>query len=146
MFGFSKGLIAMALAAFLVVGGGAVGTATYVNQEEVVVKNAVAGFVSDALEREEISSVLDLLDGGSVELDVNSVKTSIGADYLKGMQLSGKAYFAKDAFMLENVSVTGIGKSNLSLEFDAYFDKSTAYVTEEKILGGTYLAYGISGE
>ena len=54
------------------------------------------------------------------------------------MQLSGKAYFAKDAFMLENVSVTGIGKSNLSLEFDAYFDKSTAYVTEEKILGGTY--------
>ena len=33
MFGFSKGLIAMALAAFLVVGGGAVGTAAYVNQE-----------------------------------------------------------------------------------------------------------------
>ena len=92
-----KKIIALIVTALIVIGVAA-GATVIANRPETVVRNALTGVAEDFLARDEFSTVLKVAQQGSAEL-----QASYGKDAEK-IDASGKIYFSKDAFYLENLN------------------------------------------
>lgn len=127
-----KIIIAAIIAALAV--GGTTTAIIYNNTDEVVFRHSVTGVIEDVFEREEISAVTDVLDGGSVDVELNSVKAN-DTNVLNGIKLSGKIYFSESALYVENAKLDYAGKC---IEANAYVDEEIIYIDENNILGEKY--------
>ncbi|MBO5909680.1 MAG: hypothetical protein J6Q67_08045, partial [Clostridia bacterium] len=128
-----KIIIAAIIAAIGIVGG-VTATTLYLNNEEVVLRNSLIGVYEDALERDDISSVIDVIDDGSVSFELNSMKLD-EIDILEGSKLSGKVYFSNSALMVDNFTLE---YGSNSIDFSAYMGEDSIYIENPQVLGGTY--------
>lgn len=117
----------------LALGGGVAGVVV-ANQPENVAAAAITGIVDDFLARDEIKPIKNTLTGGSVDLSFEGAKDEDGEDLFNG-SVSGKLYFDKDAYMLSDLNVS---IEDAKIEGDLYVSKDLIYVSEDKILEGTY--------
>lgn len=127
-----KKIIILLAAIFVLIVGTATGVAIYSNQPKVVARNAIFGAISGFFEREEIEPVIDMLDGGSLELDAE-VDTHIFA--IEPFSARGKIYFSDEAVALNGFSAK-VGEQTFAA--DAYFSHDLSYVINNDVLGGTY--------
>lgn len=128
-------IIAIICSCFLVIGGACAGIVIY-NQPERAAMGAASNLVEGLSEREELDVLKSVMDGGSVAFDVKKIYDPDNeVDMLDGAAASGKMYFSKEAFLLENYRITGDG---LNLNGDVYFSKDEIFIKENSILRGAY--------
>ena len=126
--------IAIILAIALILGAlGGVGITVYRNMPENATALALSGLLKDALARDEIAPIYQLLTGGSVSASANSIK--FNDEEIFSGKASGKLYFSKNALALENFSLS---ISDFNLSADAYISNEMIYVSEDEILDGAY--------
>lgn len=119
----------------LVLGIGGTATAIiYNNSDEVVFRHSVSGVIEDIFERDDVSAITNIFDGGSVDIELNSVKNN-GIDILAGKTFSGKIYFSDSALYIENAK---FNYAHNCLEASAYIDKDLIYIEENNILKEKY--------
>ena len=128
-----KTLIALILAGVLLIGGIVTGVVIW-NSPSVVAARVITGVTDDFLDREEVSPIVDILEGGSIEASMSSISVD-GQEYLDDASLTGKIYFSKDALYIDDVNVTSSGKGFAG---EAYISKNTVYIREENIFNGAY--------
>ena len=124
-------LIAFLVSVLLIAGIGITVGVTVNNQPETVVKNTLENTVEDLLERDELSALMKMLEGGSLTLE---------GEY-EHMTVDGKFYFS-------NVLTSGDGKlyvedlcvqkGDHSLNLTAFSSADCAYITECNLLDKTY--------
>ena len=100
---------------------------------KVTAKRALIHSIEDLFEREEISSVLSLLDGGSVALSAEN--QSGNGSLTDGLCASGKLYFGKDRYLAEDLQIS---RKDISIHADLYSDHDRIYLTSDDLLGGSY--------
>ena len=131
-----KKLIISIVAALTVCAGTATGATVYMNQPEVVARNAVADVIEGFFEREEIAPVLGMVTEGSLELTAKSKMDEEDVPaILADAEAGGKIYFSENAIMLEGFYAKTEG---IDLKADAYLSEELAYVTNDDILGGSW--------
>ncbi len=128
-------IIALAMA---IVTAASVSIFAYVNSSAYVFENSISDVTTEVIKRDELRPILDVLSSGSLDFKIK------GREDKKKSVVSGKMYFGKEEFMLENFKVTD---GTELLELDLYSGESGAYITNESILGGTYgFTYGTLAE
>ncbi len=119
-----------------IVGGIVIGV--ILNSPKMVLSRSVPKFVDDLLAREEIKPVYKMLKKGSLEISLDNIKVDGDYyDYDSDFNAKGKIYFAGDKVMLSGVEVNNWGGIN-DFAGDVYLSSDTIYITENKILKGTY--------
>ncbi len=120
------------------IGGVAVVTTTTVgivsNLPKNVFAKSVVGFFEDAVEREEIEPIYNMLKKGSLEASLSKVKYE-GIDFMEDRSFSGKVYFSDKGLAVKDVQVDMDG---LQIEGEAYLTSDLVYVQEKHILDGSY--------
>lgn len=131
-----KKIIIALVAALTVCAGTAAGTTVYVNQPEVVARNAIADVIEGFSEREEIAPVLNMLTEGSLEVSAKSNMDDADVPaILSDLEAGGKIYFAENALMLDGFYAKA---DDIEFRADAYMDEDLIYVTNDDILGGSW--------
>ncbi len=125
-----KKIIIFIIVAALVLIGAGVGAFVYFNSPEYVMGKAIGGAAEDLLEREEIKPIFKVVKEGSVEFSVG------GFENREDIEIAGKAYFSKDAFMLDDFKLALDAENKIDGEI--YIDKEKVYVKNDSILGGAY--------
>lgn len=116
-----------------VTGGVTAGVA--LNTPEYVLSESITDAVDDLLEREDISTLLEIFEQGSLEVDYSQEEM---------VSFGGKVYFGLDKSQLyfENVNTTLYNYyedgSNLTVSANAYLSEDMAYIENEKYLDGAY--------
>lgn len=126
-----KKIIIAAIIGLTCVGGG-VTTAVVTNSPEYVMSNAISDVVEDFLERDDISTIVDILDQGSVAVDCK-VQENIA--------FSGKMYFglSDSKLFVEDVKASiKDGESTMSVTGSAYLSEDMFYVQNAEYLDGAY--------
>ena len=120
------------------VGGVAVVATTTVgivsNLPKNVFAKSVVGFFEDAVEREEIAPIYNMLQKGSLEASLSKVKYE-GIDLMEDMSFAGKVYFSDKGLAVKDVQVAMDG---LEIEGEAYLTSDLVYVQEKHLLDGSY--------
>ena len=132
-----KKLIPLAVAAVLVIGLAIAGFA-WLNTPKNVALRSVKAFAENAIEREEISTIVKTMTGGSIDASLESiVENSDGdsEDLFENSSISGKIYFSKNAMMLNNFDAEIYGTK---IAGSAYVSKDSLYIDENHILNDTY--------
>ena len=106
----------------------------YLNTSENVALRSIKGFADDILQRDEISPIVETLDGGSVNVSLDSIVVD-SEELLEDSFISGKVYFSSDAIMLHNFNSEIDG---IKIAGSAYVSNDVFYVEEEHILEGAY--------
>lgn len=117
-----------------IVGTGGVAAGVYFNTPEVVAINSVKNFVDDLLDRDEFSAVNNMIDGGSLEASLSEISNE-GENLLEDASFSGKLYFSKKAYMLEDLSIK---IKEAKINADIYGSYDLVYISEKNILDGAY--------
>lgn len=132
-------LLVLILSAVVLLGG-AVGVAAYVNSPEIVAINAVLNVVEDFTQRDEINPLYNMVTQGSLEASASKIEQD-GENIMEGSSVSGKIYFSKDALMLQNLDVKLF--EDFYASGDIYLSKELIYIKEDEIIGE---AYGVKPE
>ncbi len=117
----SAALMLCGCAAFLIVG----------SAPESVAIRAVSGAIADLADRNEIKPLLNALDEGSIELSAKDVKFK-DKEIFDGASLSGKAYFSKNSFLLDDLEIS---YRQTSMSADLYFSEDSIYINESELFG-----------
>lgn len=123
-----KKLIILAVAAFVFLSS-VIAVTVISNTPKNVAMGAIGGFVDDALAREEVRPVRNVLTKGSVAVEMNKCKNG-DVDLMEDMAFGGKIYFGKNAIMAEAVSVK-VG--DIAVLGDVYLSDELIYISEEKM-------------
>ncbi len=107
---------------------------THNNSPEVVFGRSVSEAIEDFFERDDVSAITKIFDGGSVDVKLNSVKNN-GVEILDGKTVSGKIYFSDSALYIENAK---FNYASNCFEANAYIDKDKLYIEENNILNEKY--------
>ena len=130
-----KKIIAIILAALVFVGAGTgIAFAIISNRPQNVAITAIINAVEEIAERDEVAPIYSMLKQGSLTMSVDKI-TMNGEDVLDGAKFSGKMYFSKDAFMMEDIKVN---YGNIKIDADYYISKDFVYVSEEEIFDAAY--------
>ncbi len=121
--------IAILVMSLLIVGV-TVGVSAHANNPKTVVRNSIGDIVEELAERDEIAPIISVLTQGSVTIEAS---TEISDE--EEIKMGGKIYFSDKDIYLENVHVKADG---IKLDADFYLGEEYMYVTNDKILGGTY--------
>ena len=131
----------ISILAVLIVGGGATTAAVLVvkNQPENVAISALAGIFDDALERQEIEPLVNMIKGGSLSVDVSHLSADDGKENpleeLGISKIGGKIYFSDDnKFFIQNA---GLDLEDGSIRGDLFVSDELVYVKSD-LLGGAY--------
>ena len=111
-----------------------IGVLIYINTPAVVAARAVSKFANDLVDRNEFSAISQTLTNGSIEASLSSI-TVDDNEVFEDASVSGKMYFATDAFMLENFL---ININDFKLSGDVYLSSDLVYIQEDEILDGAY--------
>ncbi len=124
-------LIAILVAILLIAGIGITVGVTVNNQPEAVMKNTLENTVEDLLERDELSALVKMLEGGSLTLE---------GEY-EHMAVDGKFYFSNaltpggSKLFVEDLCVQ---EGDHSLNLTAFSSADYAYITDCNLLDKTY--------
>ena len=134
----NKKLIILA-STVLVIVGALVAFLIVIGSPKYVTLRSVNNFVEGITNRDEVKPIYNTLKKGSVDFSLENL-TEIDSDgysydVLDGDYYSGKLYFGKNKIMLDkfNSSISGV-----KLIGQVYMSDEEMYVSEEKILGGSY--------
>ena len=134
----NKKLIILA-STVLVIVGALVAFLIVIGSPKYVTLRSVNNFVEGITKRDEVKPIYNTLKKGSVDFSLENL-TEIDSDgysydVLDGDYYSGKLYFGKNKIMLDkfNSSISGV-----KLIGQVYMSDEEMYVSEEKILGGSY--------
>jgi hypothetical protein len=131
-----KKIIIAIVAALTVCAGTATGATVYMNQPEVVARNAMADAIEGFFEREEVAPLLNMVTEGSLEVNAKSSIEDEGVPaWLKDAEAGGKIYFSENALMVEGLFAKA---DDIDLSADAYLSDDLIYVTNDDILGGSW--------
>ena len=131
-----KKIIIAIVAALTVCAGTATGATVYMNQPEVVARNAMADAIEGFFEREEVAPLLNMVTEGSLEVNAKSSIEDEGVPaWLKDAEAGGKIYFSENALMVEGLFAKA---DDIDLSADAYLSDDLMYVTNDDILGGSW--------
>ena len=125
-----KKLAIIILATTLIIAGVTVGISIYANSPKTVVRNSFENLFEDLSEREEIAPFIDVFTRGSVTVDASA---DIGEN--GKVSFGGKLYFSENELYLENLHAKA---NDIKLDADLYVGEDYMYLTNNKILGGTY--------
>ena len=125
-----KKLLIAAIAAVIVVVGVTVGVSAHVNNPKTIVRNSFGDVVEGLSERDEIAPIVKVFTKGSITVDAS---VDMGED--ASMKMGGKVYFSDEDIYFENLNVKA---DDIKLDADVYIGQDYMYVTNDKILGGTY--------
>ena len=120
---------------------GGIAAGIYFTSPEVVAAKAITKFAEDFAKRDDVSTLVNIVDGGSVEASVSSILWKYGLPWESeellqdGAALSGKIYFSDNAVMLEKIK---LGNKENSISLNAYLSDKLFYVKEDNILKGAY--------
>ncbi len=118
----------------VVIVGGTITAVAVTNSPKLVVARSLKKLSEDFTERSEIKPFQDIFNKGSLEFSLTSIKEN-NYDILKNSSLSGKIYFSQNAVMLNDANIKINGEK---FSVDIYVSNEQAYVTEDKIIGGSY--------
>ena len=128
-------VLAIIIAAVLLIGAGTgIGFAIYGNLPQNAAATAIFGAIEDFGERDEIQPLLKMLTKGSFEFSLNELKEG-DEDILEDGKFSGKMYFSKDAFMLENLEFNA---GDFAIAGDIYISEDLLYISEDELLKNAY--------
>ncbi|MBO7250983.1 MAG: hypothetical protein J6V42_06895 [Clostridia bacterium] len=130
-----KKIIAIILAALVFAGAGTgVAFAIIGNRPQNVAMTAIINAVEEIAERDEVAPIYNMLKQGSLTMSVDKI-TMNDEDVLDGANFSGKMYFSKNAFMLEDAKVN---YGDIKINADLYLSEDFVYVSEEEIFDAAY--------
>ncbi len=130
-----KKLLAFILAALIFAGAGTgIAFAIIGNRPQNIVRSAIADALEDVVERDDIKPVYNMFKRGSLSVSVDKM-TKGDVDLLEGANFSGKMYFSKDAFMMENLK---INYGELKIDADMYYSSDLIYMSEEELFDAAY--------
>ena len=128
-------VLAIIIAAVLLIGAGTgIGFAIYGNLPQNAAATAIFGAIEDFGERDEIKPIVKMLTGGSFEFSLNELKEG-DEDILEDGKFSGKMYFSKDAFMLQNLE---FNTGDFAIAGDIYISEDLLYISEDELLKNAY--------
>lgn len=114
------------------------------NSPQAVFRNAITGFVTDLMQREELRPLINMTKGGSMEIkvdmDLAKMAASVGETYKGSIQGGGKFYFGDKAVLLKNLNMDldiPDEKIDFDISGDFYMNSEYLYVTNDSVLGGT---------
>lgn len=104
------------------------GIVFFSNTPKNVFTRSLAKSISGIIERDEFAPIVEVFNGGSIEIDYNSQD---------GLSANSKVYFNLEdqEVFVENLKVTQ-GENSISAEI--YYNEDTIWVKNEEYLGGTY--------
>lgn len=129
-----KKLIIAAICGLTCVAGG-ITAGVALNSPEYVLATSITEAVEDVFERDDISTIIDVLEQGSVAVDCEI------EDYF---EFGGKMYFGleKSKLYIENANLTLNNfyedGSNYSLSANMYLSEDMMYIENDKYLDGAY--------
>ncbi len=132
------------LAIVLTTVGVVAGIAIYNNQPEVVVRNAVTGATEGLLKRDEVEPMLNMLQKGSLELNVTMDSEKMGEGFDENSvvaDVGGKFYFSKDSVFMENLHAdikNSDSDENLKFNAELYANNEYVYIYNDEFLNGAY--------
>ena len=130
-----KKILAIILAALVFVGAGTgIAFAIISNRPQNVAISAIVNAVEDIAERDEVAPMYNMLKQGSLTMSVDKI-TMNDEDVLGGAKFSGKMYFSKDAFMMEDIKVN---YGDIKIDADYYVSEDFIYISEEEIFDAAY--------
>lgn len=130
-----KKLLAIILAALVFAGAGTgVAFAIIGNRPQNVAMTAIINAVEEIAERDEVAPIYNMFKQGSLTMSVDKI-TMNDEDVLDGANFSGKMYFSKDAFMMEDIKVN---YGDIKVNADYYVSEDFVYVSEEEIFDAAY--------
>ncbi|MBE6608673.1 MAG: hypothetical protein E7633_08985 [Ruminococcaceae bacterium] len=125
-----KKLAIAILVVSLLIAGVTVGVSAHANNPKTIVRNSFGDIVEDLAERDEVAPIINVFTKGSVTVDA-----SVDMTEDEKIRMGGKVYFSEDEVYFENLHVKA---ADIKLDSDLYFGKDYMYLTNDKILGGTY--------
>ena len=114
------------------------------NTPEAAFRNSLASFATDLVAREELKPLVNMVQGGSLEIkfdmDFEKAAASVGEKSSGNVSAGGKFYFGEKSIFLKNL-YADVNLPEDEIEFDVsgdlYVSPDYIYVANESILGGT---------
>ena len=114
----------------------AVALILWMNSPKMLMRSSTSRFIGDAQDRDEVKIMLDVLDGGSLDIAYEQEKNG------QKNVIEGKMYFGKKDFLLDDLKIAGDGKE---LNIDLYLNEGYGYVESEELFGDKLYGY-VKGE
>lgn len=131
----NKKLVIVVASIVLVVVAAGVGLGIYLNTPSVLAVRAASRFADDLVARDEFKTITKTLKKGSVEASMSSLKMDDEDLLPEGFAASGKVYFSKNAYMLENLNVKA---DEFKISGNVYISDKLVYIQEDEILKDAY--------
>lgn len=108
------------------------------NSPTVAATLTLKGAANGLLDRGEVKPLMNTVTGGSLQFSVDGITATYDDGYTEDVfdgKVAGKLYMSKKALMLTDFK---LNVEDLALAGEAYVSRDVVYVTENKVLKGSY--------